>query len=149
MFFFSRKSQIIIPDYLYDQMMDHARDEYPNECYGVLVGNPMNKIVFEVNRIYNLENDRTVDRYSFNPQELKLIQHTAKIQSLDILGFYHSHPDRGDKPSEYDREAAYPGYSYIIISINKEKKISAKSWSFSSGKEPFKEDEITVRKQKT
>ena len=40
----------------------------------------------------------------------------AKAGEL-VLGFYHSHPDHPARPSEYDREHAWPFYSYVIVAI--------------------------------
>ncbi|MBI5809913.1 MAG: M67 family metallopeptidase [Deltaproteobacteria bacterium] len=145
MFFFNKKGEIKIPKNIYDEMLAHAKDEYPNECCGVLVGNPDGKIVFESHRVRNINTERTVDRYDIDPREVNLIDRGARSQSLDIIGFYHSHPDHPDRPSQYDRDMGQPEYSYVIISINKGVDISVKSWSFQKENEPFKEEILKVK----
>jgi proteasome lid subunit RPN8/RPN11 len=52
----------------------------------------------------------------------------ARQKGLDVVGIFHSHPDHPDKASETDRAAAWPGFSYIIMSIKKGKFASMKSW---------------------
>lgn len=148
MFFFSKRAPVIIPRYIYEEMIAHAKDEYPRECCGVLVGNPMGKIVFEAHRAANMNRGETNDRYVIDPKETNLIKRSAMTQSLDIIGFYHSHPDHPDNPSQYDRETGQSGYSYVIISINKGTDISVKSWSFSNENEPFKEEGVKIRDPK-
>lgn len=145
MFFFSKKGEIKFPKGIYDEILNHAKDEYPNECCGVLVGNPDGKIVFESHRVRNVNTERAKDRYIIDPREINLIDRGARAQSLDIIGFYHSHPDHPDKPSQFDRDMGQPEYSYVIISINNGKDISVKSWSFLKENEPFKEETIKVK----
>ncbi|MDR2489668.1 MAG: Mov34/MPN/PAD-1 family protein [Desulfovibrio sp.] len=40
-------------------------------------------------------------------------------RGLEVLGYYHSHPDHPALPSAYDLEHAWPFYSYVIVSIVK------------------------------
>ena len=49
-----------------------------------------------------------------------------------------------DKPSEFDRQHAWPGFSYIIISIHKGKVKSYRSWQLQSNRERFIEEKIIV-----
>ena len=46
-----------------------------------------------------------------------------------MLGFYHSHPDHPARPSETDRLAAWPFYSYVLVSIMKAKPAEMTSWT--------------------
>ncbi|MCI1749339.1 MAG: Mov34/MPN/PAD-1 family protein [Acidipropionibacterium sp.] len=36
------------------------------------------------------------------------------------MGFYHSHPDHPAIPSDYDRDHAFPGLSYIVVAVEGE-----------------------------
>lgn len=139
------KSTINLPKNVYEEIMDHAREAYPHECCGFLVGKAMgDKRVWQVERGTNLNTERANDRYVIDPKEFNLVDKVARTQGLDILGFYHSHPDHPDRPSEFDREEGQPGYSYIIISVKKGDTVSAKSWIFEKPDEPFKEERIKV-----
>ncbi|MBI5238411.1 MAG: M67 family metallopeptidase [Deltaproteobacteria bacterium] len=144
MFIFGKRNALNIPQITHDEVIQHAKEEYPNECCGVLVGNPIIKRVFTSYRVANLNKERSKDRYIIDPREINLIDRQARAESLDIIGFYHSHPDHPDKPSEYDREVGHAGYSYVIISVNKGKDISMKSWSFKDEGDPFKEEGIKI-----
>lgn len=146
MFSFFKKAPIVIPKPIYEEMVSHARDEYPRRCCGILIGNP-GKIVFEAHRAANLNKEGDNDKYLIDPTEIKLITRTARIQSLDIIGFYHSHPDQPDTPSPFDMETAQPGLSYVIISIAKGAEASVKSWSTSRERESLKEEGIKIREQ--
>ena len=38
-------------------------------------------------------------------------------RGLDLLGFYHSHPDHPAQPSQFDLDHAWPSFSYVIVSV--------------------------------
>ncbi|TAN59997.1 M67 family peptidase [bacterium] len=144
MFFFGKKSTISIPTPIYDQIIEHAKDEYPHECCGVLVGNNMGGVrkVFEAHRVANTNKERAHDRYVIEPLEINIIDKCARATGLEVIGFYHSHPDHPDRPSEFDREMGQPGYSYFIVAVKGGKEVSVKSWIFTEDNEPFKEEAI-------
>lgn len=142
---FSRKKSIKLTKEAYEHIVEHAKETYPNECCGVLIGNSMTeKKVFYSQRGTNLNKERAFDRYVMDPREINLADKEARSQSLELMGFYHSHPDHPDRPSEYDREMGQAGYSYIIVSVNKGTDVSVKSWSFNNDDEPFKEEAIKI-----
>jgi len=47
---------------------------------------------------------------------------------LKLLGVYHSHPNHPAIPSEHDRVAAQPYFSYVIISVNETGIAEIRSW---------------------
>ncbi|MEK7772876.1 MAG: M67 family metallopeptidase [Deltaproteobacteria bacterium] len=144
-FFGIFKTAINVPRGVYEEIIAHAKESYPNECCGVLIGATYkDKRVFEVQRANNANTERANDRYIIEPGELNFIDKVARTQGLDVVGFYHSHPDHPDKPSQTDRELGQPGYSYIIVSVKKGKDVSLRSWIFEEADEPFKEEKIKV-----
>ena len=139
------KMPLFIPKTVYDEIIEHAKDTYPNECCGILVGSGLkDKRVFESQRAKNINTERANDRFIIDPIEINVADKTARAQGLDILGFYHSHPDHPDRPSETDREWAQPDYSYVIVSVKNGKDVSVKSWTIETDKDPFKEEKIKV-----
>ncbi|MBI5888208.1 MAG: M67 family metallopeptidase [Deltaproteobacteria bacterium] len=145
MFFFGRKSTVNVPKRVYDQIIGHAKEAYPHECCGVLVGNSMgDRKIFESHRANNINTERANDRYVIDPKEINIIDKVARSEGLDIMGFYHSHPDHPDRPSQFDRDMGQPQYSYIIVSVHKGTETSVKSWMFTEDKEPFKEEAIKI-----
>ena len=139
------KSAIHVPKAVYDEIINHARDAYPDECCGFLIGKAIrDKRVWEVERGTNANTERSRDRYVIDPKEYNLVDKVARTQGLDILGFYHSHPDHPDRPSEFDRAEGHPGFSYIIVSVQGGKTVSARSWIFDKDDEPFREEKIKI-----
>ena len=41
----------------------------------------------------------------------------ARERELDIVGFYHSHPDHPARPSQFDLDHAWPNFAYVIVSV--------------------------------
>ena len=107
----------------YEALRAHGEETYPHECCGVLlgkneagVGNHVQQIV----RAGNTRTDSAHNRYNIAPQELVKIQRQARGLGLDIVGFYHSHPDHPAQWSQTDiAEAHWLGCSYIITSVEK------------------------------
>ena len=113
----------------YEALRAHGEETYPNECCGVLLGkniagDGMRAVnhVRQIVRAGNTRTDSAHNRYNIAPQELVKIQRQARGLGLDIVGFYHSHPDHPAQWSTTDfAEAHWLGCSYIITSIEKGK----------------------------
>ena len=115
----------------YEALRTHGEETYPNECCGVLLGknipgegNDANAVnhVQQIVRAGNTRTDSAHNRYNIAPQELVKIQRQARGLGLDIVGFYHSHPDHPAQWSKTDfAEAHWLGCSYIITSVEQGK----------------------------
>ena len=104
----------------YEALRAHGEETYPYECCGVLLGKskPEGNTVHEIVRAGNTRTDSAHNRYNIAPQELVQIQRQARKLSLDIVGFYHSHPDHPAQWSTTDfAEAHWLGCSYIITAV--------------------------------
>ena len=102
-----------------DDMRRHAESTYPQECCGVLLG-VMAREIREVHSTVRCGNASTEphNRYSIDPVELIRIQRDARPRGLEIVGFYHSHPDHPATWSATDfAEAHWIGCSYVIVSV--------------------------------
>jgi proteasome lid subunit RPN8/RPN11 len=100
----------------------HGEETYPDECCGVMLGRIVEdeRVVEAVVRAGNTRSDSPHNRYNIAPQELVRIQREARERGLDIVGFYHSHPDHPALWSQTDlAEAHWIGCSYIITSVDK------------------------------
>lgn len=125
------------------EMYEHARETYPYECCGILVGKVTNrKEVIEVCRATNVNQGRAGDRYEIDPEELHRVDRMARGGNREIIGFYHSHPDHPPRPSSFDVERSWPGYSYLIVSITKGTDVSAKSWVWNGERREFEEEPL-------
>ena len=131
----------------YETLRAHGEETYPNECCGVLLGKNVageGNHVQQIIRAGNTRTDSAHNRYHIAPQELVKIQRQARGLGLDIVGFYHSHPDHPAQWSKTDfAEAHWLGCSYIITSVEKCKSVVTNSFLLSGTGEEDKnfEDE--------
>ena len=97
-----------------DAIVAHARAEAPAECCGMLIGRGAS--LDEAVRAKNLAADPT--RFLVDPKDHIDARRTARGRGLEVVGFYHSHPQSPAWPSATDiAEAAYPDAVYLIVSL--------------------------------
>ncbi|MBI4832223.1 MAG: M67 family metallopeptidase [Candidatus Lindowbacteria bacterium] len=138
-----------IPNKILDDIFAHSRETYPEECCGILVGRDEDgkRIITEAHRARNASEGRRHDRYLVDEKKLIEVIKLVRGQSVDVVGFYHSHPDYPSHPSGYDTEtAAWPGYSYLIVSIARDKVVSVQSWVMPDGANTFTEEPIETKR---
>ncbi|MGH3087949.1 MAG: M67 family metallopeptidase [Rubrobacteraceae bacterium] len=123
---------------------DHARETYPEECSGVMVGMDTGgmKVVVDVWRAENTHEDERSKRFLIDPKEYISFEKRASERDMDILGVYHSHPDHPAEPSEYDRDHAWPGWSYIITSVSGDDVEDMRSWLLKDDRSGYEEERI-------
>jgi proteasome lid subunit RPN8/RPN11 len=123
---------------------DHAKEAYPEECAGALVGMNVEgmKIVVDVWRAENTHEEERSRRFLIEPLKIKEFEERAAERDMDLLGFYHSHPDHPAEPSEYDREHAWPGWSYVIASVSAENVEDMRSWVLKGDRSGYDEEPI-------
>ena len=106
----------------YQALRAHGEQTYPHECCGVLLGHTADGTneVLQIVEAGNTRTDSAHNRYNIAPVELIRIQRQARAASLDIVGFYHSHPDHPAQWSSTDiAEAHWLGCSYVITRVAK------------------------------
>jgi proteasome lid subunit RPN8/RPN11 len=123
-----------------NKILEHAKKTYPFECCGILVGKTKEKKILDVYKLKNLNKDEPRQRYEIDPYEFYKIDKIAKKNGMDVIGFYHSHPDYPSLPSNFDKQKAWEGYLYLIVSL---KNSQIKAWIFDDKKKDFFEEEIT------
>jgi len=122
---------------------DHARDAFPEECCGFLLGHlGERKGVNEAHRAKNVAPEDRAHRYVIDPLELLRVDDEARTTGLDLVGIYHSHPDHPAVPSEFDRSRATPWYSYLIVSIVEREPREIAAWRFDESKKRFEREEL-------
>jgi proteasome lid subunit RPN8/RPN11 len=100
------------------------------------------KVVVDVWRAENTHEDERSRRFLIDPREYIAFEKRADERDMDILGVYHSHPDHPAEPSEYDRDHAWPGWSYIIASVSGEEIKDLRSWLLKDDRSGYTEEEI-------
>jgi len=119
---------------------------YPNECCGVLIGEIDNDGVKTVKSTLTIDNAREdgeqYHRFLITPEDMMKAEQTARSMKLDVIGFYHSHPDHPSAPSGYDKDHALPFYSYVIVSVDKGKAQILTSWELTNDRSDFIQEKI-------
>ena len=125
----------------------HGEKAYPEEGAGLLLGSA-NGDRKRVTAIITLDNAREDsarhNRYLISPQDYLRGEEQAAQQGLDVLGVFHSHPDHPNRPSEFDRDWAWPWFSYVITSVVSGEAQGSRSWRLNDERETFVEEEIQV-----
>ncbi len=130
------------------EMRQHGERDYPFECCGLMLGrfeSNGHKVVIETYPISNArEEEAKRNRFLIRPEELMRGEKYARAQSLDVVGFYHSHPDEPAVPSKYDLDHAWPTYSYVVVSVEKGQAVDLQSWEMESDRSRFSEEVIAT-----
>jgi proteasome lid subunit RPN8/RPN11 len=130
-----------------NEIAAHGERDYPYECCGLLLGSFAAGGVKAISEIYPISNAREEqakrNRFLIRPEELMRGERYAEIRGLDVVGFYHSHPDHPAVPSQYDLEHAWPLYSYIVISVSVGAAQDLRSWEMESDRSRFVEEKIS------
>ena len=122
----------------------HGARDYPHECCGFLVGRAAGDAV-KVARVVaaaNTREDSPRNRFEIDPGELVRTDRAARAEGLGVMGFYHSHPDALAVPSEFDREHAWPGYCYVIVSVRQGVPLEMRNWLLREDQSGFDEDAV-------
>ena len=126
-----------------EQIKQHAQKDYPYECCGILLGKFKNgeKTVTQVLEISNeKEEENRHNRYLIPSTKILETELYAIKNGLDIVGFYHSHPDHSATPSAFDLEHALPVYSYLIVSVYDGKAVDLTVSVLSNNREKFEKE---------
>src|SRR5688572_25405345 len=138
---------IRVPKEQLAEIREHGVRDYPYECCGLLLGRfgEDGKVVHETYPISNArEESAKRNRFLITPEELMRGERHARNRNLDVVGFYHSHPESPAVPSQYDLEHAWPTYSYIIVSVMNQKAGDLFSWEQQPDRSKFDQEEIKV-----
>lgn len=128
------------------EIRQHGESDYPFECCGLLLGTFLDdrKTVVETLAISNArEEEAKRNRFLIRPEELLRGEKYARAKRLDVVGFYHSHPDDRAVPSQYDLEHGWPTYSYIVVAVEQGRATDVRSWVMEAGRERFNEEVIS------
>ncbi|MGH9476222.1 MAG: Mov34/MPN/PAD-1 family protein [Terriglobales bacterium] len=132
-----------------DMVLEHGEQAYPHECCGLLLGSLEEggrRRICAIHRMRNANTASPRNRFDFDPKEHLEAQRAARARGVDIVGFYHSHPDHPARPSQYDLDhAAWPGYSYLIVAIHGGARVSvegANSFELADDRSQFLSESI-------
>lgn len=136
---------ISITEELIAQIKARGERTYPHECGGMLIG------TFEdgkktVTELLPMENAMDIserhNRVLILPKDVLRAERYARSKKLDVVGYYHSHPDDRAVPSQFDLDHALPVWTYIIVSVEKGKAVDLRSWEMENDRSKFNEEEL-------
>jgi len=148
---------------LAEKIRAHGAETYPHECCGALLGRDRDEIdsgdaeasagssvrptreVLGLFPLVNRRDDSPRNRFSVTSEDVMSAEKAAREQNLEVVGWYHSHPDHPARPSEYDRDHAWPWYSYIIVSVQNGAPQNMTSWRLNDDRAEFSPEGIEIR----
>jgi proteasome lid subunit RPN8/RPN11 len=126
----------------------HVASTYPNEGGGLLIGRADADGSKQVIEVRSIPNQRAIEdqhnRILITQQMYREGEASADSLGLDLIGFFHSHPDHPARPSEFDREHALPWWSYLIISVQQGEPREVTSWQLRDDRSAFDAEEIVI-----
>jgi proteasome lid subunit RPN8/RPN11 len=145
---------------LAEKIREHGIETYPYECCGALLGtdhdaraNDPNQESRRISRevlslfpLVNRRDDSPRNRFAVTADDVREAEKVATMQGLEVIGWYHSHPDHPARPSDFDRDHAWPWYSYIIISVHTGVPQDMTSWRLKDDRSGYWEEKISPMK---
>jgi proteasome lid subunit RPN8/RPN11 len=130
---------IEIPRAFLSEMIDHAREEAPEEACGILAGQEG-----RVSQLYRARNaDHSPTSYRLDPEEQYHIFEDMEVRGWELVGIYHSHPSSAAIPSDVDqKQARYPESSYVLVSLEDPDSPQIRSFRIEDGR--VTEEDIVV-----
>ena len=139
---------LIINSDIAQSIRGYGAQDYPNETCGAMLGvdGEEGREVRALFPLTNRRDDSPRNRFSITPEDFRAAERAAAERGLDLLGWYHSHPDHAARPSEFDREHAWPWYSYVIVSVDGGVPKDLTSWQLEDDRSKFfPEDVVPAR----
>lgn len=135
---------LLLAKHLEQEIRDHGARDYPHECCGAMLGSDMEagRQVRSLFPLINRRDDSPRNRFSITPEDFRAADRAASERGLDLIGWYHSHPDHPARPSEFDREHAWPWYSYVIVSVAAGAPQNLTSWRLLDDRTEFEPEEV-------
>ena len=135
-----------LSDELAQRIRSHGESSYPHECCGALLGRgdgPEREIV-DLLPLENRNGNSPRNRFAISPEDFRSAEAMARERGLDLVGWYHSHPDHPALPSEFDRAHAWPWYSYVIVSVAQGRAGQITAWRLDDNRIRFTPDRLEI-----
>ena len=130
----------------------HGSETFPHECCGALLGrdtvseqNELSREVTELFPLVNRRDDSPRNRFAVTAEDVREAEKAAAEHGLEVVGWYHSHPDHPARPSAFDREHAWPWYSYVIVSVMNGAPAEMTSWRLNDDRQEYSPESIEIR----
>jgi len=132
-----------------ERIMAHLCRAYPDEGCGVLLGHDGagSREVVGIIALENRREESRHNRYLIAPEQFLAADRAARAAGLDVIGFFHSHPDHPARPSAFDLEHAWPWYSYVIVSVAHGRAADTTSWRLREDRAAFEPETIETLRE--
>lgn len=133
---------LLIPPGIRAELETWAGTAYPDETCGLLLGLNGEEFCQVVSQrpARNLNRERAADRFELDPLDYLAAEEAAAAAGIKVIGVWHTHPDHPARPSETDRQMAWPGWSYLILSVTAGGVVDIRSWRLAD--HDFYEEEV-------
>jgi proteasome lid subunit RPN8/RPN11 len=140
----TRTGALVLAEGIARGIRDHGAKGYPNEACGAILGldGDAAREARALFPLINRRDDSPRNRFSVDADDVRLAERAAAEQGLELIGWYHSHPDHPARPSEFDRDHAWPWYSYVIVSVAAGHPGDMTSWRLADDRSHFLPEEI-------
>lgn len=138
---------IHLNEQLLDALKNDAFHSFPDECCGFMLGkeNGEERVIEHIIVVNNCKEGDKRRRFEISPSDYLNAERYADENQLQLLGVYHSHPNHPSIPSEHDRIAAQPYFSYTILSVRENELVSVQSWKLNEQFQ-FEEEKVLILK---
>jgi len=142
-----------ISSQLVKEIRQHGAEAYPEECCGALLGRESGgdeastlelREILDVLPLPNRRRDSTGTRFLLTAEDVAEAEKAARAHGMEVVGWYHSHPDQFAGPSEFDRQNALPWYSYVIVSIRNGAPEDLTSWRLNDDRREYTQEAIEI-----
>jgi len=143
----ARAECVLIPLALVAALEQQARACCPNECCGLLVGQPARAgraVVESVHAVQNANQALPSQCYEIDPRQMARLDRLAEQRGQQIIGCYHSHPGERAVPSQTDSARAWPGYLYLIVGLPRNGDLEIRAWAYDEHTALLDERELVV-----
>jgi proteasome lid subunit RPN8/RPN11 len=124
-------------------VLAHAERAYPSECCGALLGRASTETggttILRAAPLRNEAADHADRRFVIGSAATRAAERDAGRDGLEVVGFYHSHPDHPAEPSPSDVSQAWPWYAYVIVGVHAGEAGPARAWRLRDDRTSFDE----------
>jgi proteasome lid subunit RPN8/RPN11 len=118
-FTMANRYRLRIPRAVYEEMLQQAHAELPNECCGLLAGAISTDGTAEVSHRYALINVLASPvNYESEPKSMLAAFKAMRAQEVELLAIYHSHPTSPPVPSRTDCALNQYGQDVIHLIVS-------------------------------
>ena len=127
------------------KMWAHTEEGFPDEVVGILAGDRDRNTVSRVHPLRNERADSAHNRYKVSGLLLMRAEQALNAEGLEVVGYYHSHPDHPSQYSDFDRDHALPNMSYVIVSVLNGSVAATQSWRLRDDRSAMDEEQLEIQ----